>query len=188
MNMYRSMRKAFRQGYKEKSPLYKARLVRWSAEPSIFKADKPTNIARARELGYKAKQGVTIARVRVGKGRSKRHEVTGGRKPTKMGKFYSYNKSLQAIAEERAARKFSNCEVLNSYFVGDTGDQKFYEVILLDRSSPALTSDPVYRGVIGQRGRAYRGLTAAGKRHRGLSEKGIGSFKARPSRRSNVRN
>lgn len=187
MNMYRSMREAFRQEYKERSPAYKERLVRWGAEPVITRAEKPTNIARARELGYKAKPGIIIARVRVGKGRSKRHEVTGGRKPTKMGKFYSYNKSLQAIAEERVARKFSNCEVLNSYYVGDIGDKKFYEVIMLDRSSPSLLNDPQYRNILQHKGRAYRGLTVAGIRHRGMSEKGAGSFTARPSRRSKNR-
>ena len=187
MNMYRSMKEAFRQGYKERSQLYKERLMEWNAGPAIAVVDKPTNIARARELGYKAKQGVVIVRVNVLKGKSKRAGKHLHRKPTKIGKFYSYNKSLQAIAEERAARKFTNCEVLNSYFIGDTGQKKFFEVILLDRSSPVLRNDPQYMNLLAQRNRAYRGLTMAGRRHRGISEKGSTSNKNRPSRRSAVR-
>jgi large subunit ribosomal protein L15e len=185
--MYDSMKDAFQQGYKERSPLYKERLAKWNTEPSVMKVEKPTNIARARELGYKAKPGIVIVRVHVGKGKSKRHGKHLHRKPTKIGKFYSYNKSLQAVAEERAARKFSNCEVLNSYFVGDTGQRKFFEVILLDRSSPSLVNDPQYRNVVAQRNRVYRGLTMAGRNHRGMSRRGAGTNKNRPSRRLSVR-
>jgi large subunit ribosomal protein L15e len=187
MNMYNSMKEAFRQGYKERSQLYKERLVKWSAEPAVLAVDKPINIARARELGYKAKQGVVIARVHLLKGQSKRRKKHLHRKPAKAGKFYSYNKSLQAVAEERAARHFTNCEVLNSYFVGDTGKERFYEVILLDRSSPALKNDPQYMNILAQHNRAYRGLTMAGRRHRGISERGADTNKNRPSRRSTAR-
>ncbi len=187
MNMYNSMKDAFQQGYKERSQLYKERLAQWNKEPSVFKVERPTNIARARELGYKAKQGIVIARVRVGKGKSKRPGKRLHRKPTKIGKFYSYNKSLQAVAEERAARRFTNCEVLNSYFVGDTGQRKFFEVILLDRSIPSITKDPQYANIVAQRNRAYRGLTMAGRRHRGISRKVAGTNKNRPSRRQSTR-
>jgi large subunit ribosomal protein L15e len=187
MNMYNSMKEAFRQGYKERSQLYKARLVKWDSEPSVMEVDKPTNIARARELGYKAKQGIVVARVRVLKGKSKRHGKHLHRKITKMGKFYSYNKSLQAIAEERAARKFTNCEVLNSYFVGDTGQKKFFEVILLDREGASIKNDPQYANLLAQRNRANRGLTMAGRKHRGISMKGDNTLKNRPSRRSSLK-
>lgn len=187
MNMYRSMKKSFQQEYKTRSPAYKARLTKWNSEGTVTKVDKPTNIARARELGYKAKQGVVIVRVRVGKGRSKRPKPAGGRTPSKMGMFFSYNKSMQSIAEERASRKFSNCEVLNSYFVGATGDKKFYEVILLDRARPEMKSDPIFKSVVKKRGRANRALTFAGRKHRGMAKKGTGSFKARPSKRSRTR-
>jgi ribosomal protein L15E len=39
-------------------------------------------------------------------------------------------KSLQRIAEERASVKYPNMEVLNSYWVGHDGRQKWFEVIL----------------------------------------------------------
>lgn len=186
--MYRSMKSTFIQGYKARSDLYKKRLVEWSSQAPIVKVGKPLNIARARELGYRAKEGVIIARVRIKGGKKKRQKPSGGRKPSKSGRFFSRAKSLQAIAEERAARKFQNCEVLNSYFVGSAGARKFYEVILLDRSSSTIRADPIYRNIIMHRARAFRGLTPAGRKHRGIAKKGFGTTKFRPSRRQNIRN
>lgn len=185
--MYDSVKSTFINEYKNKSELYKARLIKWNSEPTIVRVAKPTNIARARELGYKAKEGVIIARVGVRAGGRKRRKPAGGRKPSKSGRFFSLNKSLQAIAEERAARKFSNCEVLNSYFVGQTGSRKFYEIILLDRNSSVIRSDQNYVRIISHPNRVFRGLTSIGRKHRGISMKGFGTNKNRPSKRANIR-
>jgi len=187
MSMYKEMKGSFQAGYKERSDLYKQRMVSWRADPPVKRIDGPTNITRARELGYRAKQGVLVARVRVKGGKKKRDTVGGGRKPSKSGRFFSPGKSTQAIAEERAVRRFSNCEVLNSYFVGDAGSERFYEVILLDRSSPSILHDSVFKGIVMQKGRAYRGLTLKGRKHRGIWVKGYGTIKRRPSKRGNLR-
>lgn len=184
MNAYEYMKRTMQSEYKARSPQLKARLVTWRRGPPLLKIDRPTNIARAHELGYKAKQGVILVRVRVGRGLSKRRKPRRGRKPSKYGRFYAYRKSLQSICEERAARRFLNCEVLNSYFVGEDGNNKFYEVILLDRAHPAIASDPQYTNLLGQRGRAFRGMTSSGRKHRGIIRKGFGTNKNRPSVRS----
>jgi large subunit ribosomal protein L15e len=168
MGAYKYIKESFQQSYKERGESFKARIYNWRKGPSIARIDHPTNVARARELGYKAKQGVVLARVSVRKGMRKREKASGGRKPSKSGRFFSYKKSLQAMAEERAARKFSNCEVLNSYYVGEDGGRKFFEVILLDRGHNSVLNDAFYGSVVGSRGRAYRGLTSMGKKHRGL--------------------
>jgi large subunit ribosomal protein L15e len=181
MSAYKYMIKSFQAGYKSRSPELKRRIAAWRQEPPVARAAGPTNIGRAHELGYKAKQGVLIARVRVDRGLSKRRKIKAGRKPSKPGMFYAYRKSLQARAEERAARKFSNCEVINSYFVGEDGNYKFFEVILVDRASPSTMRDKTYAGMLAQHGRAYRGLTSTGKRYRGLAEKGFGTSRNRPS-------
>lgn len=169
MGAYKEMKRTFAREYKERSSEYSQRLFAWRAEPSLVRIDKPTNIARARELGYKAKQGVLVARARVRGGAKKRKHQDGGRKPSKSGRFFTRAKSMQAIAEERAARKFSNYEVLNSYFVGHAGTDSFYEIILLNASDPAISHDASYRGVVASRGRAFKGLTRQGKVHRGLA-------------------
>ena len=187
MGMYKQMKSSFTQGYRERSQLYKDRLTAWRADPPVKRTEGPTNIARARELGYKAKEGVIMARVRVKGGKKKRNTPGGGRKPSKAGRFFSPSKSIQSIAEERAARRFTNTEVLNSYFVGQAGSDWFYEVILLDRSSPSMQADYNYKGMLAQRGRAYRGMTHSGRKHRGIALSGYGTIKRRPSKRANLR-
>ena len=97
-------------------------------------------------------------------------------------------KSLQRIAEERASRKFPNMEVLNSYWVGEDGRHRWYEVILVDGHHPAIRTDPHLSWVAerGHRGRAERGLTSAGRKGRGMRRRGIGTEKNRPSIRSHA--
>jgi len=96
-------------------------------------------------------------------------------------------KSLQRIAEERAGRKHPNMEVLNSYWVGEDGKQKWYEVILVDPNHPAIATDSDLAWILGGShvNRANRGKTSAGQRGRGLRKRGIGAEKVRPSIRAN---
>jgi large subunit ribosomal protein L15e len=54
---------------------------------------------------------------------------------------YTPSKSRQLMAEERVARKYPNMEVLNSYWVWQDGRHKWFEVILVDPSHPAIKSD-----------------------------------------------
>jgi large subunit ribosomal protein L15e len=170
MGMYSLIQKTFQDEYKERSPEYRARLSKWREEATVVRVPRPLNIARARSLGFKAKEGYIIARVKMGRGSRKRPHPWGGRKPGKNYAYTSPGKSLQAQAEEKAATRFRNFEVLNSYFVGADGQLKYFEVILADAMKLDLQ--------IGQ-GRAFRGLTSAGKRHRGLRSKGIGAEKVR---------
>ena len=83
-------------------------------------------------------------------------------------------KSMKLIAEERAAGKFPNLEVLNSYWVWQDGLYKWYEVIMVDPNHPVIKSDKTINwiGKKAQRGRVFRGLTSAGKEVRGLHHKG----------------
>ena len=168
MGMYKQVKKNIISGFKTRSETYRGRLIKWHSEAPITKIEKPTNIARARELGYRAKQGVVVARVRVTGGRKHRSKADGGRKPSKSAAYYTRHKSLKVVAEEKASRKFMNCEVLNSYFIGNAGAENYYEVILLDRGNSAITSDRTYGNIISQRGRAFRSTTRAGKKIRGL--------------------
>jgi large subunit ribosomal protein L15e len=179
--MYKQMKQTMQAEYKNRSDIYKSRIIKWNTEPPMMRIDKPTNIARARELGYKAKEGVLMVRVMLHGGSRKRKHAAGGRKPSKSGRYFTQSKSFQAIAEERAARKFSNFEVLNSYFVGTAGSRKFYEIILLDKNSSTIMSDQQYKNIIAQNKRAFRGLTSVGRRHRGMARKRFGAHKIRPS-------
>ncbi len=166
MGAYKQITETLQKEYKERGDIVKSRLVGWRAEPPIIRVQRPTNLARARELGYKAKQGVIVARVRVNKGLSKREKARKGRKPSKNGRFFAMEKSFQSIAEERAARKFINCEVINSYYIGEDGSHKFFEAILVDRSHPSIRADRMYSQAVSRKARAFRGLTHSGREHR----------------------
>jgi len=167
--------------------LMRQRLIEWRKQPTIVRVEKPTRLDRARKLGYKAKQGFIIVRARVRRGGLRKQRPKSGRRPKRMGvSKYKPAKSLRLIAEERAARKFPNMEVLNSYWVGEDGRFKWFEVIMVDRAHPAIKSDKDINWICQKqhRGRAFRGLTSAGKKVRGLRKKGRGAEKARPSKKA----
>ena len=156
MGMYKYIQQSFQKEYKERSELLRKRITEWRKLGTVVRILRPTNIARARSLGYKAKDGYFMARVAVGRGSRKRPHPWGGRKPAKNVAYLSPGKSLQRQAEEKAGRVFSNLEVLNSYWVGQDGVKKYFEVLLVDRK--LLPNLP--------RGRAFRGLTSAAKKGR----------------------
>ena len=71
---------------KEGKAILRNRLIQWRKQHTVERIDKPTNPSRARSLGYKAKKGIVMARVRVKKGgRRRRLYGRGGRKPKKAG-------------------------------------------------------------------------------------------------------
>ncbi len=164
------------------------RMAKWRREQVFTRVERPTRLDAARRMGYKAKQGVVIVRTRVRRGGLRKGKIHMKRKPSKAGiRKITMGKNTQRIAEERVARHYPNMEVLNSYWVGEDGKQKFFEVILIDPSHPSIMADKdlgwVSRaeGRGSHRGRAYRGKTSAGKRGRGLHKKGKGAEKLRPS-------
>ena len=165
------------------------RMAGWRKEPVFMRIDKPTRSDAARRVGYKAKQGVVVVRTRVRRGGLRKGKIHMKRKPSKAGiKKITMGKSIQRIAEERSARRYPNLEVLNSYWVGEDGKNKFYEVIMIDPEHPAIKSDKNMGWVSSgssHRGRAFRGKTGAGKRGRGLLNKGKGAEKLRPSLKAN---
>jgi len=156
----------------------------WRNEGAIVRIDRPTRLDKARELGYKAKQGVVMARVSVRKGGARKQRHKAGRRSKRQGvNRIGRRKSIQRIGEERVSRKYPNLRVLASYPVGQDGSQKWTEVILVDPEHPAIQNDDELNWICddSQRGRAFRGLTNAGKNNRGLSQRGKGTEKTRPS-------
>lgn len=156
MGMYKYIKKAFEKEYKERSAVFRQRITEWRKLGTVARIERPTNLSRARQLGWKAKVGYFMARVAVGRGSRKRPHPWGGRKPAKNVAYLSPGKSLQRQAEEKAARVFRNLEVLNSYWVGQDGVKKYFEVIMAQRE--IIPGAP--------KGRAFRGLTSAGKQGR----------------------
>ena len=141
--MYKYLAKAWKSPEKSYiGELLRSRLVNWRREPVVVRVKNPTRLNRARALGYKAKQGFTIARVRVRRGGLLRSRPRSGRRPRRMGVYgYTSWKGLREIAEERAMKKFPNLKVLGSYWVGEDGKFKWYEVVMVDPSHPVIMSD-----------------------------------------------
>ncbi len=170
--MYHYIAQLWKRPYEgEMLELMRQRLIKWRREPAVIRIEKPTRLDRARALGYKAKPGFVVVRVRVRKGGLRKPRPNKGRRPKRMGVYgYAPAKSIRLIAEERAARKYPNLEVLNSYYVGEDGNYKWYEVILVDPHHPAICKDPDIKWICEKqhRGRVFRGLTSAGKKMRGL--------------------
>ena len=155
--------------------------------PPIHRASRPSRPDKARRLGYKAKQGYVIYRVRVRRGGRKR-PVPGGKtmgKPTNQGiNHLKWKRNLRSLGEERVGRRCGNLRVLNSYWVNQDSTFKYFEVILVDPSHKAIRKDSRINWICRptMKRRESRGLTAAGRRARGLQGSGHTGGKNRPSK------
>ena len=170
--------------------LNKERRIAWRREENFVRIDKPTRLDKARNVGYKAKQGYVLVRGRVRKGSFGKRKIKAGRRAKRKGILQiTVGKSMQRIAEERAQKRFPNLEVLNSYWVGANGQYEWYEIILVDPAHPVIQADPKINWICynTQKRRVYRGKTSAGQKGRGMRVKGKGAEKVRPSIRANGR-
>ncbi|MCD6226837.1 MAG: 50S ribosomal protein L15e [Candidatus Aenigmarchaeota archaeon] len=168
--VYQYIRDLWKKPKRTMKSLVRERLIEWRRQERFVRIEKPTRIDRARALGYKAKKGFVIVRARIKRGGRKR-PLYGrkGRKPSKAGLTgFTPKKSLQAILEARVARKYPNLEVLNSYFVGEDGRYKWFEVILIDKNAPEIKKDKDLKWITEKQHtrRVFRGLTSASKKAR----------------------
>jgi large subunit ribosomal protein L15e len=172
--MVKGMYHYLREAWKKPNPqLLKERMIEWRKGNSIVTVEKPLRLDRARSLGYKAKKGFVIVRVKLKRGGRKRNTRKKGRRSKRQGIRKNLRMSYRWVAEQRAARKHPNLEVLNSYEVGKDGQHYFYEIILVDPSRPEIKNDKTINWIVKltNHNRAHRGLTSAGKKSRGLYHK-----------------
>ena len=179
MGLYKYIREAWNQGPLD---LLRSRLIKWRREPTVVRIERPTRLDRAHSVGYKAKKGFVVVRVRLLRGGRQRPRQKSGRKSYSSRRLKILAINYQRVAEERANNKFLNCEVLNSYFVAKDGLHYWYEIILADRE--LVSKYPGYEWLANPAtlGRVYRGKTRSGRKARGLLVKGKGAEKARPSK------
>lgn len=182
-NLYKNIKHKFKED-PEVRDLIMSRKKAWRKTEPVVRVEHPTRIDKARQYGFKAKQGFVVVRVRVRKGGMRKSRPYMGRKPKRMGTTkITPAKSIQRIAEERAQRRFMNLEVLGSYPVWEDGQYKWFECVMVDPAHPAIMSDSDVNWICEKQHmhRAFRGLTPAGKKGRGLRNKGKGAEKVRPS-------
>ncbi len=141
--MYRHIAETWQKVLKDKAGDIAQRAIAWRKEAAISRLEKPTRLNRARSLGYKAKQGFVVVRVRVGRGGYRRKRPVAGRRPKHLGVVKIKRAiSSQVIAENRALRKYPNLILLGSYFLYQDGKYRWYEVIMADPAHPAVRNDP----------------------------------------------
>lgn len=146
--------------------------IAWRRGNAIERVEKPLRLDRARALGYKAKPGFIVVRVKLLRGGRRRPATKAGRRTKRMSNKKVLKMNYQAVAEQRASRAYTNLEVLNSYWIGEDGRNYFYEVILVDPKHPQIKSDSTINWVCNTKGRALRGLTSAGRKGRGIRFRG----------------
>ena len=181
--MYHYISEAWKKPSRE---LLYDRLIKWRAGEAVERVDKPLRLDRARALGYKAKKGFIILRVRIIRGgRRRERKKVKGRKSTRQTVRKTLKMSYQWVAEVRAARKYPDLEVLNSYWIGKDGQHYYFEIIMVDPKRPEILSDKNINWIAknSSRNRAERGLTSSAKKSRGLLNKSR-NLKIRPSLRS----
>ncbi|MCL4373038.1 50S ribosomal protein L15e [Candidatus Parvarchaeota archaeon] len=101
-------------------------------QPILQRIERPTKLAKAKTIGYKAKQGYIIVRVRVSKGDFRRPRANHARRPSKSGLYYKLSISKEGIARNRALKVYKNMKVIGSYFIIEDGKNKWFEVIMVD--------------------------------------------------------
>ena len=166
MSLTKYLREFWRKPDKK---ILRERMIEWRRSGAITKLDKPSRLDRARALGYKAKKGVVVVRVRVKRGGHKRSRPNKARRTKRLHIRKNLRLNYQEIAEQRVARRYRNMEVLSSYKIGKDGMHYFYETILVDRKAPEIKSDKQLSFVTkkGNKGRSFRALTSSGQKARG---------------------
>jgi large subunit ribosomal protein L15e len=133
--------------WKNNSDELKSKAIAWRAEPTVNRIERPSRLDRARRLGYKAKQGISVVRIRVGRGGMRKQRPVAGRRPKHLGVVHiKQGISMRKVAERRVNEKYPNMEVLGSYYVHKDGMYYWFEVIMADPSHPAISKDKEMRG------------------------------------------
>lgn len=128
--------------WKENSPEIRERVIKWRKETAVMRIDKPSRIERARRLGYKAKQGIIVVRMRVGTGGMRKQRPTGGRRPKHLGVTrIKADDAMKTVANRRVLQRYPNMKFLGSYFIYKDGQHYWFEVILADPDHPRIAQD-----------------------------------------------
>ena len=146
MNLMTSQDNVWYKMWKENSSVLRERAIAWRKEDAVTRIERPSRLLRARRLGYKAKQGIIVVRMRVGTGGMRKKRPTGGRRPKHLGVTrIKAAVNMRQVAERRVLERYPNMSLLGSYFIYKDGMHYWYEVILADASHPRIKKDKELR-------------------------------------------
>lgn len=133
--MYASLRREWRSRDDRREALRKERLMRWRRQGAVVRVPKPLRLDRARALGYRAKQGYVVVRVRVRRGGFSKPRPRSGRRQKALGVVkHKVNVSTKREAVGRASRRFPNLDPLGAYWLAEDGMNMWFDVLMIDRS------------------------------------------------------
>jgi large subunit ribosomal protein L15e len=151
--LYSQVGETWHKIFKEKAGDILARAIELRRSPTIVRLERPSRLDRARKLGYKAKQGVAIVRIKVSRGGMRRKRPVAGRRSKHMGvNKMKANVSTQDTAERRVGEKYPNMNVIGSYLLWKDGKHAWFECILIDPVHPSIANDYNYRRLLGHVG------------------------------------
>ena len=144
--MVENQDKIWLQMWKDNSIELRNRAITWRRQNAMLRIDRPSRLLRARRLGYKAKEGIIVVRMRVGMGGMRKQRPRGGRRPKHLGVTrIKADITMQQVAENRTLEKYANMKLLGSYFLYKDGHYIWYEIILADPSHPRIAKDKELR-------------------------------------------
>lgn len=146
MPLYRQISKTWQDIFHEKGGDMRARAVELRKQPAMLRVDRPWRLDRARAIGYKAKEGVVVVRMRVSRGGMRKQRPTSGRRPKHMGVLkIKSNVPGQSVAERRVLEKYPNLKLLGSYLIWKDGRFAWFECIMVDPQAPTTKNDYDYK-------------------------------------------
>ena len=132
--------------WQENTPEIRDRVIQWRKQDAVTRIEKPSRIQRARRLGYKAKQGIIVVRMRVGTGGMRKQRPKAGRRPKALGVTrIKADVNMKSVAEHRVLEKYPNMKLLGSYYLYKDGMYYWHEVILADPFHPSISKDKELR-------------------------------------------
>ena len=132
--------------WKDNSAELREKAILWRKQNAMIRIAKPSGISRARRLGYKAKQGIVVVRMRVGTGGMRKQRPRGGRRPKHLGVTrIKAAVSMKQVAERRVLERYRNMKLLGSYFLYKDGMYYWFEIILADPSHKRIAKDKEIR-------------------------------------------
>ena len=148
--MYRQIGETWQKVFRDKSGDILQRAVALRRGPTMERIERPSRLNKARMLGYKAKEGVVMIRIKVAAGGMRRPRPTSGRRPKHMGVLrMKSDESVQKVAERRVWEKHANLKLLGSYLLWVDGKHRWYECVMIDPAHPAIKKDYDYRRRLG---------------------------------------
>ncbi|MCS7133424.1 MAG: hypothetical protein RMI43_01240 [Candidatus Caldarchaeum sp.] len=137
-SVYKLVGELWRERPEALKVLLRKRMVEWRKERAVERVDTPLRLDRARSLGYKAKQGYVVLRVRVRRGGFSKPRPRAGRRQKALGVVrHKVNVSMKEEAIQKVRKHFPNLKPLGAYPLTQDSLYRWYEVVAFDPYHPS---------------------------------------------------